>query len=79
MSWLPDGWMIKARTDPHARWHIIEIRPPARTRSVFGESVRTDCGIKLDYDASTMNVRLEMAGLNRATPGERCLRCHWPA
>jgi hypothetical protein len=79
MTWLPDSWLVKARSGPRARWHLLELPHPERARPITGAAVHAQCGVQLDYDASTMALRLELTGINRPDAGERCPRCRWPS
>ena len=77
MPWLADTLSLKARFGPRAVWHRIDITSLPSPRSNSEKAAYADCGIRLDYDLNTLNLRLEVVGLKRAVSGEHCKRCRW--
>ena len=71
-TWLRLPYYAKARRSARSVWHRVPIAPP-RT----GGPLIADCGARLDQDANTASLRLEIVGNTREVPGERCKRCKW--
>ena len=77
MPWLVDALSLKARLGPRDVWHRIDISSLPNPRTNADKAAYADCGIRLDYDLNTINLRLEVVGWKRAVPGQHCKRCHW--